>query len=240
MILGIVLALAGILALTHTAPFAFILDAAGGRLSVWRGPQSPDKREIFLTFDDGPNPTATPDLLDLLKEKDARATFFLIDRHIDADTAPIVRRMFEEGHGVALHSADRWLMARSPSSIATTLEAAADRIESLAGRRPCPLFRPHGGWRSVPMMSALSRLKYRLVGWSWMTWDWYWFRKRTGQRVASQILSHAAPGKIIVIHDGHHKNREADRRYAIDATGRIIDSLRARGYVFRTLCDALP
>jgi peptidoglycan/xylan/chitin deacetylase (PgdA/CDA1 family) len=240
MILGIVLAFAGVLTLTHIAPFPFLLDAAAGRLSVWRGPHPRDKKEIYLTFDDGPNPIATPELLDLLKEKDVRATFFLIDRHLDADTAPIIRRMFEEGHGVALHSADRWLMVRSPSSIERTLVDAADRIEAMAGRRPCPLFRPHAGWRSVTLMSALSRLKYRLVGWSWMVWDWNWFRKRTGERVASQILRHAAPGKIIVIHDGHHKNREADRRYAIDATRRIIDGLRARGFAFRNLCDSLP
>lgn len=240
MLLGILLALAGVAALAHTAPFPFLFDAASGRLSVWRMPQRAEKKEIFFTFDDGPNPTATPALLDLLKEKNVRATFFLIDRHVDETTAPIVRRMFAEGHGVALHSADRWLMMRSASSLARTLEAAADHIESLAGRRPCRLFRPHAGWRSIPMLSGISRLNFRLVGWSWFTWDWCWFRKRTGERVASQILRHAAPGKIIVIHDGHHKNRRPDRRYAVDATRRLIDELRARGYSFGTLCDSFP
>jgi peptidoglycan/xylan/chitin deacetylase (PgdA/CDA1 family) len=69
-----------------------------------------------------------------------------------------------------------------------------------------------------------------------MTWDWDWFRKRTADRVAAQVVSHIGPGKIVVIHDGHHKNPRADRRYAIDATGKIIDTLRARGYEFATLC----
>jgi len=56
--------------------------------------------------------------------------------------------------------------------------------------------------------------------------------------VASQILTHAAPGKIIVIHDGHHENPRPDRRYAIDATRKIIDGLHARGYSFATLCNS--
>jgi peptidoglycan/xylan/chitin deacetylase (PgdA/CDA1 family) len=87
------------------------------------------------------------------------------------------------------------------------------------------------------MFHGVSRLNYKLVGWSWMTWDWYWFRKRTGERVASQVLAHAAPGKIVVIHDGHHRNPQADRRYAIEATRRIIENLQPQGYEFSTLCE---
>ncbi len=88
------------------------------------------------------------------------------------------------------------------------------------------------------MLIALSRLHYRLVGWSWMTWDWCWFRERTAERVASQVLAHAAAGKIIVIHDGHHKNREANRIYAVRAVRCIIDELKVRGFEFATLSDA--
>jgi peptidoglycan/xylan/chitin deacetylase (PgdA/CDA1 family) len=237
MIIGIALALIGMLALCHTAPFPFLLDAASGKLTVWRMPQSPGEKVVYLTFDDGPNPTATPALLDVLKENNIHATFFLIDKHVNEETAPIVRRMFAEGHAVAQHTGDRWLMLKTADELADTLRAAADHVESLTGRRPCPLFRPHAGWRSVSMLRGVSRLKYRLVGWSWMTWDWYWFRKRTPERVASQVIAHAAPGKIIVIHDGHHVDPRADRRYAIGAARQIIDGLRARGYKFDTLCQ---
>ena len=87
------------------------------------------------------------------------------------------------------------------------------------------------------MLVGLSRLHYRLVGWSWMAWDWCWFRERTAERVASQVLSHAARGKIIVIHDVHHRNREANRLYAIDATRLIIDGLESRGFEFASLSD---
>jgi peptidoglycan/xylan/chitin deacetylase (PgdA/CDA1 family) len=195
---------------------------------------------VYLTFDDGPNPAVTPELLDLLRDKKVSATFFVIDNYVKDSTAALVRRMFEEGHGVGQHSADRWLMLHSASRLAAELQAEADHIERLTGHRPCPIFRPHGGWRSAPMLTGLAQAQYKLAGWSWFTWDWYWFRKRTGARVAAQVLSHAAPGKIIVIHDGHHRNPQADRRYALDAAQRIIDGLRAQGYEFATICEIQP
>lgn len=236
MLLPILIAAAGISVLAHIAPFPFLLDAAARRTTIWRMPVSGSEKTIYLTFDDGPNPTATPDLLDLLKEKNVRATFFLIDEYVNESTAPIVRRMFEEGHSVGQHTGRRWLLLRSPAYIAGMLGSAADRMQRLTGRRPCPLFRPHAGWRSVALIRGAARTGYKIAGWSWMSWDWTGFRKRTGPRVAAHLAAHAAPGKIIVIHDGHHKDPQADRRYAIDATRTLIDTLRSEGYTFGTLC----
>ena len=237
MVPAIFLAIIGILALSHVAPFPFLFDAAAGKLCVWRASVPAKGQVLYLTFDDGPNLSATPQLLDLLKEKEVCATFFLIDTYVDERSAPIVRRMFEEGHTVGLHPGDRWLMMKSPETLTRRLTAAADRIDLYAGYRSAALFRPHAGWRSVSMLTGLSRLRYRLVGWSWLAWDWCWFRERTGERVASDVLSHAAPGKIIVIHDGHHRNREANRLYAIEATRLIIDGMKSRGFEFATLSD---
>jgi peptidoglycan/xylan/chitin deacetylase (PgdA/CDA1 family) len=77
-----------------------------------------DVPTVYLTFDDGPDPTTTPDLLDVLGREGVHATFFLIDRHITDETAPIVRRMFAEGHSVALHSASRKYLLASPDELA--------------------------------------------------------------------------------------------------------------------------
>jgi peptidoglycan-N-acetylglucosamine deacetylase len=176
-----------------------------------------------LTFDDGPNPTATPELLDVLRDGAARATFFVIDAHLTEDTAPIVRRMFAEGHGVGLHSDTRTLMVRTPSALATLLTRHADRIEQLAGARSCRLFRPHAGWRSGSMYEGLKRIDHRLVGWSWGSWD-IGRRRDTGQ-LARSFINRASPGDIVVMHDGHHVNPAADRRYAIEATRQVIAAL---------------
>src|SRR5262245_64829414 len=91
MVLIVILVL-GIAVLAHTAPFPFIFDYAKSGISVWRMPESADRKIVFLTFDDGPNPTATPGLLDLLKEKKVHATFFLIDKYVNQETAPIIDR----------------------------------------------------------------------------------------------------------------------------------------------------
>lgn len=164
------------------------------------------------------------------------ATFFVIPAYVHEGTAPILRRAFEDGHAVALHSGDRWLMLKSPEDLSRAMHDAAARIELFAGHVPCRVFRPHGGWRSLRMIRGLRQSGYRLAGWSWMMWDWNWGRKRTPASIASRVLDHARPGSIVVIHDGHHRNPAADRLYAAAAASLIVDGLRARGYEPAPLC----
>lgn len=226
----------GALVLAHTAPFPFLLDAFRSSQSRWHMAADPLAPTVYLTFDDGPNPEATPMLLDVLEQERVAATFFLIDAHLQEETAPIVRRMFQEGHAVALHSNARWLMLQGPEDLAGVLREAAGRIEQLAGAPPCRLFRPHAGWRSASMYEALERLDYELVGWSWAMWDWNWWRKRDAASLAERLARKATAGDIIVMHDGHHLNPRADRRYTVDAAARLIPALRARGLAM----DGLP
>jgi chitooligosaccharide deacetylase len=212
--------------LTHLAPFPFLLETFHRGDSAWHMPAS--SSVVYLTYDDGPNPTTTPQILDTLQRENARATFFLIDDHVTTETAPIVRRMFGEGHSVAVHSNDRWLMAGAAASITLRLDEAARRLETVAGSRPCPWFRPHAGWRSAGMYEALDTLGYRLAGWTWGMWDWNWGREREGAALGERLAERARAGDVIVIHDGHHIEPRADRQYAIEATGALIPALRAR------------
>jgi peptidoglycan/xylan/chitin deacetylase (PgdA/CDA1 family) len=226
---------AAIVVLAHTAPTRFLLDAMAGDRAVWNMPRG-NPPTIYLTYDDGPNPATTPDLLDVLQRENVRATFFLIDDHITEATAPIVARMFSEGHAVGLHSATRAYLLMTPEALARTLVEAADRIERLAGRRPCRAFRPHAGWRSGQMFSALSRIDYRLIGWGWMLWDFNWLRPRTADATAGRILGRASAGDIIVMHDGDESDPLRDQRHTVEATARIIPAARARGLAFGTVC----
>jgi peptidoglycan-N-acetylglucosamine deacetylase len=227
---------AGAAVLSHLAPFPMLLDATDR--SVWRMPHASDDKVIYLTYDDGPNPTATAGLLDLLAAERVPATFFVIDRHLTPETAPLVARMFHEGHAVALHSHTRKKMFMHPQALADTLQDAAGRIEQLAGGRPCRAFRPHGGGRSGEMLAGLQRIDYTLIGWTFRLWDWDWFRRPDPARVARRIARHASPGAIVVIHDGHHENPRADRQYAIRATALLIPQLRDAGYRFGKICGA--
>ena len=234
MLLIVAVVSAGVLFLVHTAPFPFVLEAIRSG-SLWHAAKAPSAPAVYLTYDDGPNPTATPMLLDVLLAERASATFFLIDAHLTEDTGPIVRRMFDEGHAVGLHSNERWLMLGNDDEIAQRLRQTADRIEHIAGARPCPLFRPHAGWRSLAMYRALDTLGYRLAGWSWGLWDWNWWRPREGRAIADRLAGRANDGDIVVIHDGHHADPQADRRYAIEATALLVPALRARGLAVRRL-----
>ncbi|HEX5110254.1 MAG TPA: polysaccharide deacetylase family protein [Vicinamibacterales bacterium] len=230
-------AVVGVAVLAHVAPFRFLFDVTDR--TVWRMPQT-DPPTIYLTFDDGPNPDATPALLDVLARHQVKATFFIIDEHLTGSTAPLVRRTFEEGHAVALHSGNRWLMARTPARLAGTLEAAAARMEQLTGHLPCRAFRPHGGNRSIPMLKGAARAGYTVVGWGWMLWDFNWFRARNADDIVPRLVDRASPGDIVVIHDGHHEDPRADRRYAIEAVDRLIPELRSKGFEFGVICPNQP
>lgn len=230
--------LIGAVAAAHMVPSPFLFEAFRPSGSVWRvDRQRGAPPTIFFTFDDGPNATWTPPLLDALRETNARATFFLIDEHITPETAPIVRRIAAEGHAIGLHSGTRRLMILSPDALADRLRAAAARIHEITGREPCRLFRPHAGWRSLTMYAGLRRAGYQLAGWSWGMWDWDWWRTPRADRIVNRLARKASAGDIIVIHDGHHRNPDADRRHAGETVRALVPRLRDRGFQFAPLCS---
>ena len=222
-------------ALAHMWPAPFVIDWMAGDRAVWSMPQTATPT-VYLTFDDGPNPSTTPDLLDVLAAEGERATFFIIDDHLNEQTAPIVRRAFEEGHAVALHSATRRPMLMAPADLGRMLDAAAARIESLAGHAPCRAFRPHAGWRSGRMYAGLRSRDYRLIGFGWMLWDFNWFRARSADSSVRRIASRISDGDIVVMHDGDESAPTRDQRHTVDATRRLIPQLRARGFAFGKVC----
>ncbi len=234
-----ILMVVGVLA--HTAPAPFLLEAVRPGRSLWHVPQAPGQPPtVYLTFDDGPSAEWTPPLLDVLREFDVHATFFLIDEHITIETEGIVRRMADEGHAIALHTGSRGLTMMAPEQLAATLRQAASRIARIAGREPCRMFRPHAGWRSASMYEGLQRAEHTLVGWSWGMWDWSWWTRPDGPRVAARLARKASPGDIIVMHDGHHANPRADRRHAAEAVQLLVPLLRQRGFTTAALCVGAP
>ena len=226
---------AAVVALAHTAPFPFLLDALHDERVTWRMPHEAGAPTIYLTYDDGPNPTATPQLLDELASNGVHATFFLIERHITSETAHIVQRIAAEGHRIGLHSHTRAKMFFEPEALVRELNAFAGRIEGMTGVPPCRAFRPHAGARSSLMLEGLRQIDYQMIGWGFMLWDFDLFRDRS-VRIVPRLVRHASPGDIIVIHDGHHENPRADRRYAIDVTDALVPELKKKGFAFGTIC----
>jgi peptidoglycan-N-acetylglucosamine deacetylase len=227
---------AAVIALAHTAPAPFIIDWAAGERGVWSMP-STGTPTVYLTYDDGPNPSTTPDVLDVLAAERVQATFFIIDEHLTDTTAWIVRRTFQDGHAVALHAASRRFMLMSRSELAAALGAAASRIEHFAGGRPCRAFRPHAGWRSGQLYDGLRAMDYDLIGFGWMLWDFNWLRPREAGATFHRVAPRVSDGDIVVLHDGDESAPTRDQRHTVHATARLIPELRRRGFSFGRICD---
>jgi peptidoglycan/xylan/chitin deacetylase (PgdA/CDA1 family) len=221
--------------LAHMLPVPFVLDWMAGDVGVWHMPRRADLPTVYLTYDDGPNPSTTPDLLDVLRAENVHATFFLIDEHITAETVSIVARLQDEGHAIGLHASSRRPMLMAPSALAEMLTAAAGRVEA-AGGRPCRAFRPHAGWRGGQMYEGLKALDYQLIGWGWMLWDFNWFRPREAEPTFRRVASRVADGDIVVMHDGDESAPTRDQRQTVEATMLLIPELRARGFTFGKIC----
>jgi len=185
-------------------------------------------RTVALTFDDGPNPDATPAILDALGERDVKATFFVLGRH--AERWPgLVRRVAAEGHAIGNHGYyHRKLHFKSPRYVRDDLSRGAQAIEQAAGVRPA-LFRAPHGFRS-PWVSAIARsLGQRTVGWSLGVWD----SDRPGvDAIVERTVDGARPGSILLLHDGDGYDPAGDRMQTARAVPRIVERLLEQGYRF--------
>ena len=87
------------------------------------------------------------------------------------------------------------------------------------------------------MIAGLERIDHTLVGWSFGLWDFNWYRRPEPVSLAARLARRASAGDILVMHDGHHANPRADRRYTVAATRDLVPALRARGFELGTLCE---
>lgn len=186
---------------------------------------------VALTFDDGPNPDATPRILDALGERGVRATFFVLGRHAERWPA-LVRRAADEGHLIANHGYfHRKLHLRSPGYVRRDLELGTEMIERAGAARPRHFRAPHGF--RAPWVSSIARqLGQETVGWSLGVWD----SDRPGsERIAERTLAGARAGSILLLHDGDGYDPAGDRRQTADAVPVIVDRLLARGFELVTV-----
>ena len=196
--------------------------AGGGTLPA----ASSDKRCIALTFDDGPYPPYTERLLDVLKEKKAHATFFLVaeqaQKHPD-----LVRRMKEEGHTVGLHAfRHRDFLKLTEEEKQKELETGKKVLQSITGKEPL-YWRPPHGFRDFSVMEVAAKQKLTVVNWSVIPRDWTGIDK---QEIFNRVMDKAEAGSIVLLHDGDSPFYKASRQATVDAAALLIDSLREKGY----------
>jgi len=189
---------------------------------------------VALTFDDGPNPEATPLILDALEARGVRATFFILGRHAE-QWPDLVKRVVDAGHAIGNHGYfHRKLHFKSPSYVRTDLTLGTQAIERASGYHPRFFRAPHG-FRSPWVTSIARSLGQRTVGWSFGVWD----SDRPGADViVDRILSKTEPGSILLLHDGDGYDPHGDRAQTAQAVPVIVDRLLAEGYRF-DLLDAV-
>ncbi|RYG85395.1 polysaccharide deacetylase family protein [bacterium] len=182
-------------------------------------------KRVSLTFDDGPHPQYTPKLLDLLKAKGVRATFFVIG-HMADKYPDLVKRIAAEGHEVANHTYSHVTLPRiQPEEIDVEYQANNDVIRRLTGK-PARYCRPPGGDYNLEVLRRAASLGLTTVLWTDDPGDY----DNPGDGVLfSRETTALSPGGIILLHDGS--------RDTIDTLGAFIDAARAQGYTFVSLDD---
>ena len=188
--------------------------------------------KIALTFDDGPNPPATEQILGLLTAADVRATFFdegeAVEAHPEVVRQEVALGMAVGSHSYA-HSTDLPTMSRA--AFASDLLRAERALNAVLPEKP-RLYRSPYGHTSNTMLEEEHRHGYVSVGWDIDSGDW---SDAPVDSVVSNVLGNAHPGAIVLMHDGGLGGGNPNRSTTLAALPRIIDGLHERGYTLVTV-----
>lgn len=196
---------------------------------------APGTRLLALTYDDGPNESQTPQLLDLLAEHAAKATFFLIGRYA-AQRPDLVRRIRTEGHAIGNHTYSHPLLTFiSTARLRRELDDADQAIADAAGPHD-GLFRPPFGGRRPGTFSIVRDRGMTPVMWTITCFDW---NARSADPIEQRAVSGIRGGDVILLHDGSHLRMGADRTPTLEATARLLRRYKAEGYRFVTIPEMM-
>lgn len=199
--------------------------------SVYKGDLN--RRAIALTFDDGPS-ESTDELLDILAEHRAPATFFQCGANVRR-LPEVARRVAEAGHEIGNHTDTHpFLHFKSRDFIYREIAAAQDAIEQATGVHPT-LFRAPYGVRWFGLRSAQKQARLRGVMWTTLALDWRWPR----ERVLRRLLDGAANGAIFCLHDGRQLQAQPDIRVTLETVRELLPKLMEQGFHFERVTDIL-
>lgn len=181
-------------------------------------------RQVALTFDDGPHKTCTAALLDGLKERNVKATFFLMGENISGKEE-LVQRMQREGHLIGNHSYRHVQMTKEGEDEACrAVEQTEALIESITGARPEYLRPPYGAWNE----RLECRVNLTTVLWTVDSLDW---KLQNTEKIVRRVEKDVQSGDIILMHDIFHTS--------VEAALRIVDDLKQQWYEFVTVEELL-
>ncbi|MBH8578212.1 polysaccharide deacetylase family protein [Nostocaceae cyanobacterium CENA369] len=198
---------------------------------VYQGKLKPKEKVIALTFDDGPGPKNTAQVLEILKKNHIKATFFMIGEMVKY-FPQIAKEVAADGHIIGNHTWHHWYRHMNALTAASEIDKTADIIYKTTGVKTT-LFRPPGGFLHNGLADYAENQKYAVMMWSEMSGD---AERRSPQvpGMIANVLKSAKPGAIVLMHDGG-----GNRSRTVKALPAIIDGLKAQGYKFVTIPELL-
>jgi peptidoglycan/xylan/chitin deacetylase (PgdA/CDA1 family) len=190
---------------------------------VWHIPSGKDDKVLYLTFDDGPHPRATPFVLDTLRAYQAKATFFCIGKNVK-EHPQIYKRILEEGHRTGNHT------QHHVNGWKTRDKAYLEDVREAAGYIDSDLFRPPYGRISAFQASLLRKppFSYKVIMWDVLSADFD--RKLGPERCSRNVIRHAGPGSIVVFHDSEKAFSRLEGALPV-----VLGHFREKGYRFESL-----
>ncbi|MCA9630889.1 MAG: polysaccharide deacetylase family protein [Myxococcales bacterium] len=188
---------------------------------LWRGEAD---QGVALTFDDGPHPEHTPRILDILEEKNVRATFFVVGRKVRL-FPELVKQIAERGHGLGLHGYqhDRLFSWKTPRYVEEDIQRTQTAIEEACGVRPT-LFRPPIGHVSTRVAAGAKEAGVTLVAWSAKGRDG--LKGADPDRVLARLVDGLKPGAILLLHDA--AERDDFVPVSIEVLPRLLQAIQDR------------
>lgn len=191
-----------------------------------------NKKLIALTFDDGPHPVYTSQILDLLAAYKAKATFFVVGSRVKK-YPELAKREIEEGHEIANHTYNHLYRQRmDEKTLKEELERTDEMIYETTGVYPV-FYRPVGGYYNDLIIKTAVDKKLRVIMWSWHQDSRDWSRPGV-KKIITNVLDDYRPGDIVLFHDSG-----GNRSQTIAALKVIIPTMQRAGYEFVTISELL-
>lgn len=190
------------------------------------------EKVVALTYDDGPYPPYTNQILDILDRYQVKATFFEIGRNIEKHPE-IVPMIIARGNELGNHSYSHKDMMFKPREYLLSEIAKTDKLlQELGVKQDSISFRPPWGRRFVVLSYLLSQMHKKLIMWDVDSQDYE--KTHTAEEIANRVIDNVRSGSIVVMHDGG-----GDRSKTVAATDMIVKTLQSKGYAFKTVSELL-
>ena len=207
----------------HTVPKSF-----QGKI-IKQAKLAPNDKLIALTFDDGPWPGYTAQILEILKKNDVKATFFVVGQVLKS-YPDLGKRIVADGHTIGNHTWHHWYHFFNPQAASLEIHRTTDLIYQTTGTKTT-LFRPPGGMLHNGLSAYAKGKNYTVVMWSADSMD---YARPSAPTLVNRVMKQASPGGIVLLHDGG-----GPRKNTVAALPTIISNLKKQGYRFVTIPELL-